>query len=620
MEITEYIFARREEVLIAGDYNAYRAHTTRRLHNIRKKLGQTTPKGRKYTTKPPISAEDVSQNVANVHLLLLSAERAWAQAMHMKSTHSADPSAKGISGASRRHIISRLSKAAGYANQLVGLLEDKSGSGATDTDILEARAYLSSLLGASYLEKRNWEQCVRSYSVSRVIYSALGQAAKKDAFRDLLSGNIDPSLRYAAYQMKLPRTKPIPSLAIEYFPVDSGIRSEVEKADPNCLKEDAAGTRRTADGQVHELPETVTWRSRTVTLEDAVISQALAAASAEESRLAAWLNAEGSSASSKDKAAAYDSVIIASQDAVDATKTAIDDLANEGVDPGDKRMQSLQITRTAVNYALVGWRTGRNRVLCGEKDGIAFEPGRMHSSKNKKTTAEQDAPSGKKLTWLRERVVLCDSTLQSIEFILELPGVAADSDFVRELEVKRNYFRALRSLAIGRSHALLGKSQNALALFSQALSLVSETAASIQSTTTTAMDIDGPPRLDISPAQVSSLEHELRALVTKYQGLVTLESISAQEQSSNKSTIQRPLVERLHEYAGDSLDLDNLVPFPPEISPIPVKPLFLDVAWNYIGYPREGKAAVSSAQAQAQGEPAAQENKGGKRGWFGFGR
>ncbi|KAL4922726.1 hypothetical protein BDW62DRAFT_2269 [Aspergillus aurantiobrunneus] len=615
MNITEYIFARREEVLLAGDYNAYRAHTTRKLHNIRKKLGQTTPKARKYTAKPPISAEDVGKNVANIHLLLLSAERAWAQAMHMKSTHSADPSAKGISGAARRHIISRLNKAAAYANQLVGILEDKSSSGSTDTDILEARAYLSSLTGASYLEKRNWEQCVRNYSISRVIYTALSQAAKKDAFRDLLSSNIDPSLRYAAYQMKLPRSKPIPSLAIEYFPVDAGIRSEVEKVDPNSLKEDAAGTRRTANGKVQQLPENVTWRSRTVTIEDAVISQALAAALFEESRLTVWLNSsKGSSASAKDKAAAYDSVIIASQDAVDATKTAIDDLASEGVDPGDKRMQSLQITRTAVNYALVGWRIGRNRVLCGENDGITFEPSRLQLSKNTKVTSEHDAPNGKKLTSFRERVVLYDSTLQSIEFILELPGIAADSDFVRELGAKRSYFRALRCLTIGRSHALLGKSQNALALFSQALSLTSEAAGSIQSS----IDIDGPPRSDVSPNQAQALEYELRALVTKYRGLVTLESISAQEQSS-KSTNQRPLIERLHEYSGDSLDLDNLVPYPPEIRPIPVKPLFLDVAWNYIDYPRDGKAAVSTGPVQAD-EPAAEERKGGRRGWFGFGR
>ncbi|KAL4881257.1 hypothetical protein BJY04DRAFT_189459 [Aspergillus karnatakaensis] len=615
MEITEYIFALREEVLVAGDYNAYRAHTTRKLHNLQKKLGRTTPKGRKYTAKPAISAEDVGQNVVNIHLLLLSAERAWAHAMHMKSTHSADPSAKGITGASRRHIISRLNKAAGYANQLVGLLEDKGASNATDTDILEARAYVNSLLGASSLEKRSWEQCVRNYSVSRVIYTALSQAARKDAFRDLLSGNIDPSLRYAAYQMKLPRSTPIPSLAIEYFPADASIRSEVEKADPNCLKEDAAGTRRTADGDVQQLPGNITWRSRTVNIEDATISQALAAASAEESQLAAWLNtSEGSSASAKDKAAAYDNVIIASQDAVDATKTTIDDLAGEGVDPSDKRMQSLQITRTAVNYALVGWRIGRNRVLCGENDGITFQPSRVQTSKNKKPASELDEPNGKKLTWLRERVVLYDSTIQSIDFILELPGIAADSDFVSELEAKRRYFRALRSLTIGRSHAILGKSQNALALFSQALSLASETARSLQS----ALDIDGPPRSNVSPAQTQALEHELRALVTKYQGLVTLESITAQEQS--KSTNQRPLVERLHEYSGDSLDLNNLVPYPPEIRPIPVKPLFLDVAWNYIDYPREGKAAVSAETPVQTEESVVEEKKGGRRGWFGFGR
>jgi signal recognition particle subunit SRP68 len=66
MDITEFIFARREEVLVAGDYNAYRAHTTRKLHNIRKKLGQTTPKGRKYTSKPPISAQAVGENAAYV--------------------------------------------------------------------------------------------------------------------------------------------------------------------------------------------------------------------------------------------------------------------------------------------------------------------------------------------------------------------------------------------------------------------------------------------------------------------------------------------------------------------------------------------------------------------------
>lgn len=358
--------------------------------------------------------------------------------MHMKLSHAADTSAKGITGAARRHIISRLTKATGYAKQLVTLLQDQSTSGTSETDLLEARAYLASLSGALWLEKQRWEECLRNYSVAKVIYTALGRTIKKDAFRELLSGTVDPSLRYAAYQMKLPRSKPLLSLAIDFFPSDADIRSEVERADPGCLTVETGGAKRTADGDVQQVPENITWRSRTVPLEDASIALAIAGTSAAESRLASWLaEPAGKSASAKDKAAAYDSVISASQDAVDATKSAIDSLASEGVDSGDQRMQALQVTRTAVNYALVGWRVGRNRILCGDQDGIFSEAEQVKVPK-------RGEHSGKKMTRLREKVVLYDSTLQSLELILELPGVAADTSFVQELEGKRCYFRALR--------------------------------------------------------------------------------------------------------------------------------------------------------------------------------
>lgn len=64
MEVTDFIFKEREDVFQVGDYNAYRAHTTRRLHKLRKKLGQATPKGRKYTAKPAVTAENVGDNVS----------------------------------------------------------------------------------------------------------------------------------------------------------------------------------------------------------------------------------------------------------------------------------------------------------------------------------------------------------------------------------------------------------------------------------------------------------------------------------------------------------------------------------------------------------------------------
>ncbi|KAJ5142774.1 Signal recognition particle subunit SRP68 [Penicillium bovifimosum] len=609
MEVTEFVFKEREEALLVGDYNAYRAHTTRKLQKLRKKLGQATVKGRKYTAKPAVTSENIGSNVLYVHLLLLSSERAWAQAMHMKSTHSADPSAKGISGSARRHIISRLNKATGYASHLVSLLHERSLSGASDTDILETRAYAAMISGTLWLEKRRWEQCLRDLSIARVIYTALGQRVKKDAFRDLLSGTVDPSLRYAAYQLKLPRSKPTSSLAIEFFPSDSEIRAEVEKIDPSCLAEEAAGTRRTAEGEVQELPQSVTWRSRTVPLDDASISQSLAAASAAEAHLTTWLADAGKSATAKEKAAAYDNVIIASQDAVDATKTAIDDLASEGVDPSDKRMQALQITRTAVNYTLVGWRVGRNRVLCGERDGLSLEEDEATASGAE--SAKHTAGNGKKLNKLRERVVLYDSTLQSLDFILELPGVAADSALVQDLEAKRHYFRALRCLALARSHAVLSKSKEALALFSQASNLADS------ATPQASADAEGVPKLDVSAVQSSTLQSTLRQLVARYRGLVTVEQATAEEASQSS---QRPVVERLQQFAGSAVNLNNLVPYPPQMQPIPVKPLFLDVAWNYIDYPREGQRQEAPAQAQAQAQAPVEEVTKGKRGWFGFGR
>ncbi|OKL59498.1 hypothetical protein UA08_05406 [Talaromyces atroroseus] len=599
MDITNLFFSRREESLLSGDYNTYRAQTSRRLHTVRKKLGRTTPKGRKYNTEAPITSEDVASNPQSAHILILNAERAWAQAMHMKAVHSADPSAKGVIGPTRRHIISRLNKASKYAERLVSTLQDQSISSASDIDLLEARAYLALLLGGLYMEKQNWDQCLQQFSLARIIYTALGQKERREAYRDLISATIDPSLRYAAYQLKLSRNKPLPSLAIEYFPGNSDVRAELEKVDPKCLIEDAEGTTRLADGEVEKLPETITWSSRAVPIEDASIAQTLAAATAAESKLASFLSGR-TSASPRDKAAAYDNVILASQEIVDATKTAIDDLVNEGVDRGDRRMQALQVIRTAVNYSLVSWRVGRNRVLSGDHDGLLLES--EHKRTDARRKASRQESSGRAISQLREKVALYDSILQSIEFVRELPGVAGDSEFVQELEVKLHYFRALRCLAIGRSHSLQGNAKNALALFSRS----SDLATSIQKSGKGVATNGGPAKLDVSREEIQFLVTVSQGLEAKYRGLVSLDRLS--EKKQDPSRVQLPLSEKMDEYAVDSVDLNNLVPFPPKMRSIPVKPLFLDVAYNYVQYPRE-----KPDEAEA-------ESTGTRRGWFSFGR
>lgn len=361
--------------------------------------------------------------------------------MSMKASHTADT--KGMTGKARSHIVSRLEKGARTAERLAQALSS-SASGASPANTLDARAYAALLRGAALFEKQSWDACLKSYAVCRIIYSALATSAKGDVFKDLLSETIDPPLRYAAYQAKIPRTQPIPTIARKAFEsADPELADQIKELNPAVLEHGDPDATKGAEGA----PTTLTWRGREVKIEDAAIAVAWAAVGTARGQLSERLATAGT-LHPKDMAAAYDEILIASQDAVDATKQAIDELRAEGVTQGDARMQSLQITRTAVNYEMISWRIGRNRVLVGENDGVKMEFG--PTSRRKRQTEESEADRsrdeapGRQIARLKEKVVLYDGILQSLESIKELPGVANDQDLSGRLEATSQYFTALK--------------------------------------------------------------------------------------------------------------------------------------------------------------------------------
>lgn len=364
--------------------------------------------------------------------------------MSMKASHATDT--KGMTSKTRSHIVSRLEKGARTAERLADTLASPA-SGASSTDVLDARAYAAMLRGAALFEKQSWDACLKSYAVCRIIYSALATSAKGDVFKDLLSETIDPSIRYAAYQAKIPRTLPIPTIARKAFDhAGPELADQIKELNPAVLEHGDADAAKGAEGA----PATLTWRGREVKIEDAAIAVAWAAAGTAQGQLTEKLASAGS-LHPKDMAAAYDEILIASQDAVDATKQAIDELRTEGVSQGDARMQSLQITRTAVNYEMISWRIGRNRVLVGENDGIKLEfsgatSRRKKQSEEPEADRTKDEAPGRQIARLKEKVVLYDGVLQSLESIKELPGVANDQELFERLEATSQYFTALKSV------------------------------------------------------------------------------------------------------------------------------------------------------------------------------
>ena len=308
--------------------------------------------------------------------------------------------------------------------------------------VLEAEAYLATIEGAMRFEKTQWAACIQKFSIARIIYASLYQHSNADLFGGPLCSTVDVSMRYAAYRLKLPRTQAVSDIAIENFPQErSGLREEIQAVEATAFT--GSGAAKGFDGS--DKPSTVTWRGRTVRIEDAVIAQAIALADKKEEELLASVAVSNRKA--RKLAEAYDDVINARQEAADATKSALDDMTAEGVDAGDRRVQSLQVIRTAVNYAVIELRIGRNRVLCGPRDGTVFDrPPRkitMTSGENRIHALKAQRP-GPSVGVLSERAILCDSVLRDLETIKELPGVPSDTALMEELSSKQAYFRALK--------------------------------------------------------------------------------------------------------------------------------------------------------------------------------
>jgi signal recognition particle subunit SRP68 len=178
-----------------------------------------------------------------------------------------------------------------------------------------------------------------------------------------------------------------------------------------------------------------------------------------------------------------------------------------------------------------------------------------------------------------------------------------------------------RCLNIANSHALLSSHRNALALLLRASSLSGTAVSSLSSQKSTSTVPDGPPRLDITNPSLKSLHTHLTQKTLQTRALVELHKHNENSALAAKKgmTSSAPVVESLDIYpTSGTVDLGNLVQWPPKLRPIPVKPLFLDLAWNYIEYPGKNREAASNA---ADGEEKSGEKAtAAKKGWFGFGR
>lgn len=613
MEITKFVLSGREKARLNGDWKNYQKQLSKRLRTVRRKLGIATKPRAKYVGGGVITAENINLSHEYGYMLLLTSERAWANAMCVREAHSAEK--KGITGSARSYIISRLKKSTLYTRNLLDILKSGNVTGTGVNDMLEVRAYLATLLGTLEIEKKRWKNSLSYNSEAIIIYGVLGAITKNEVFKEIISDPVDPSIRYCAYQLQLNRKLAATEIARNFFPSsDTELVASIGSIDADFLNNKTVES----GSDSVSAPKTINWRSRTISLEDAAIIAALKSIKDAEKKLSEILS-NILTTKSNERATAYDDILTVSQEAVDATKRSINELESEGVSQDDQRIQILQIVRTAFTYDMISWRIGRNRVLLGYRDGMYGEGVLGHKNINSSQKAKKEGGIKRKLARLRRNVVLYDSILQSLTSIKELNGIAADTPLLEELDAKYEYFSSLKCLAIARSHSLLSNNRNALALLFKA-SVKCELAHTYFLSTMEEIE-DSPIKISITPSEIQSLKAFLDGEVQRHRALVEIFNLSMIESEKEDSTLDCiPLIERLSDFPVREVNMSNLVVYPPVLEPAPVKPLFFDAAWNYIRYP--GKEVEEDMKSFTQAKPSAKNQEHGntaRKGWFGLG-
>lgn len=605
MDTTKIILDTRVDLLHANDYATYASKLTTRLRSTKKRLG-IPGKSHGKPSNVDITPAQLAQNHEFIHVPLLKAERCWAKSM---AWHSRDT----ITSDTRSNIISKLVKAVKVVENLVATLSD-SASGATTSNVLSARAYAAVLQGDSSSRAKRWEDCLVSYSIAKVIYSALPPpGVEGNTFRDHVSDHVDTPLRLAQRQQNIPTSISLLSLAKQHLPQsDKVLVSGVEEAKPGFLKQDE-DTDMANGGPL----KTVKWRTREVPVEDAEIVSKLAALETAASELSQKL---GSSSDLRPnvKAEAYDDVLEISNYAIEATVQAIDELKQQSVPQGDPRMQNLAILRTKLKYDLLSWQIGRNRVLLGQHDGALLEDG---PGLKKSSIAVEAAPGIKdsqQVKQLEKKTNVYSKTLQILEAAKELPGVAADEHLAAEIDAVSKYFTALKSLAIARAHTLLGNPANALALSKHAHDQ-SQAAVPILSKHNESKGT-GLKTIEVISSDAEFLQNLLKGELQRCRALVEIANLRKQADKGDAKAAQPPLIDRLGQYPSKGVDLEKIVTYPPRMEPIPIKPMFLDVAFSHLQYPKEKSAKAAAAESKTSAKSGEPEKQPAKKGWFGFGR
>lgn len=542
--------AQQQHGLRHGDYQRYRGYCSRRIRRLRKVL--KIPQGdRRHYRRKDVTTTHLTANNAENRLLcipLLQAERAWAHAMQLRQEANTEPRKKF-------HLVSRLKKAYAHSQLLLQLCESGVCEARTQ---LEAGAYAAWLGGVLLVELQQWRAAADSLQRAHLVLDNLC-AALPDDERTVYKQKIEelkPSLRYCAYNIG-----------------DESAAGDLVAMRGQGLIENLdtlmAQAKESRSGVMHE----VEWRGRKVTVRPEKVRLFLIALQDLDKSVA---NAQ----TVETKIDILENVLMDCKDAISAIK---EELKN---DPKLKIASETQIS--GINY-LLSYLMYIRLMRTIERNNLLVQQAEEARKNNVQIDGKKVRPHD--LTRLYEII------LQNFTELQQLPGFENDSAYQKEIEEQMKAYRAFRCYYIAQVLTGLRRFREALAMLERCNNYAAES-------------LKGKLGDKQLIEKLKNLQKDVESCKFEVHADSVLEDDEEDDEFKYTSSgkpykDKKPLVDRLDEYREDTQVLTknpNIYKIPPPMEAIPCKPLFFDLASNFIEFPNlEDKTGSADSKKQGAG-------------------
>uniref|UniRef100_U5EUQ1 Signal recognition particle subunit SRP68 n=1 Tax=Corethrella appendiculata TaxID=1370023 RepID=U5EUQ1_9DIPT len=537
-----------------GDYQRYRGYCSRRIKRLRKTLNIPQGDKRHYRKRDvtTVNLEKVNADERLIHIPLMLAERAWAYGMQLRQESNTELRKKF-------HLIGKLRKACVYALQLQELCNSQYCDARTK---LEAEAYCAWIHGSLHFELSLWKSAAENLKKAQVVYEnlALALPEEEQIIYKSKCDELTPSLRYCAYNIG------------ENTSMDDLLEMRAQG-----LTENLGALIVQTKTESMEAFQTTEWRGRKVTVRSEKVRLFLLSIQDLEKSVEKVKTFPA-------KIEILENVLLDCKDAISVIKDEIkqDPKLRMGAESG---LTGIQYLLTYLSYIRLTLTLKRNLFLVAQ--------GKKNLDEQSTSISTTGGGDGKK-TKPQDISRLYEIILQNVSELQQLPGMESDKTYQSEIDTLSLTFKSFRCYYIAITLVHLKRWKEAVAMYERSTKYAKD-----------ALDSKS-----ILPE--FNLTVELNELIKTIEGCkFSAHAYSVLEEDTGEDSVlygktqksSKPLFERLSQYKEDAAlnsRNPNVFKLTPDMQPIPCKPLFFDLALNFVEFPSlEDKIEVSNKQKAA---------------------